>query len=48
MQDRTVIITGGNAGLGYQSAKNIAASDPAYHSCSRAGACRGAGPPPSH
>jgi NAD(P)-dependent dehydrogenase (short-subunit alcohol dehydrogenase family) len=31
MQDKTVIITGGNAGLGYQSAKNIAASDPAYH-----------------
>jgi NAD(P)-dependent dehydrogenase (short-subunit alcohol dehydrogenase family) len=28
---RTVVITGGNAGLGYQCAKNIALSDPGYH-----------------
>ncbi|MEJ1230076.1 MAG: SDR family NAD(P)-dependent oxidoreductase [Galbitalea sp.] len=31
MDDRTVIVTGGNAGLGYETAKNIALSDPAYH-----------------
>jgi len=29
--DRTVVITGGNAGLGYQCAKNLALSDPGYH-----------------
>lgn len=31
MDDRTVIVTGGNAGLGYETAKAIALSDPAYH-----------------
>jgi NAD(P)-dependent dehydrogenase (short-subunit alcohol dehydrogenase family) len=31
MEDKTVIVTGGNAGLGYQCAKNIALSDPGYH-----------------
>jgi NAD(P)-dependent dehydrogenase (short-subunit alcohol dehydrogenase family) len=31
MDDKTVIVTGGNAGLGYETAKNIALSDPAYH-----------------
>ncbi|MFC4532099.1 SDR family NAD(P)-dependent oxidoreductase [Sphaerisporangium dianthi] len=31
MGDKTVIITGGNAGLGYQCAKNVALSDPGYH-----------------
>ena len=31
MNARTVIVTGGNAGLGYETAKNIAASDPADH-----------------
>ncbi|MRN56367.1 SDR family NAD(P)-dependent oxidoreductase [Paenibacillus monticola] len=31
MEKRTVIITGGNSGLGYQCAKNIAKSDPGYH-----------------
>lgn len=31
MDDRTVIVTGGNAGLGYQAAKNIALNDPGYH-----------------
>jgi NAD(P)-dependent dehydrogenase (short-subunit alcohol dehydrogenase family) len=31
MEDRTVIVTGGNAGLGYQAAKNIALSDASYH-----------------
>ena len=31
MEDKTVIVTGGNAGLGYETAKNIALSDPAYH-----------------
>lgn len=31
MQDRTVVITGGNAGLGYQCASNIAMSDRGYH-----------------
>lgn len=31
MIKRTVIITGGNAGLGYQCAKNIALYDPGYH-----------------
>jgi len=30
MDDRTVIVTGGNAGLGYQCAKNIALADPGY------------------
>ncbi|SDY57713.1 SDR family NAD(P)-dependent oxidoreductase [Herbiconiux ginsengi] len=30
MDDRTVIVTGGNAGLGYETARNIALSDPAY------------------
>jgi NAD(P)-dependent dehydrogenase (short-subunit alcohol dehydrogenase family) len=29
--DKTVIITGGNAGLGYQCARNIALSDTGYH-----------------
>ncbi|MFD4507082.1 hypothetical protein [Streptomyces sp. NPDC058457] len=28
MVDKTVIITGGNASLGYQYAKNLALSDP--------------------
>ena len=31
MADKTVIITGGNAGLGYQCARNIALSDKGYH-----------------
>jgi NAD(P)-dependent dehydrogenase (short-subunit alcohol dehydrogenase family) len=31
MEPRTVIITGGNTGLGYETAKNIAATDPNYH-----------------
>ena len=31
MPDRTVIITGGNTGLGYQCAKNLARSNPGYH-----------------
>jgi len=31
MNDRTVIVTGGNAGLGYETAKNIARSDPSYY-----------------
>jgi NAD(P)-dependent dehydrogenase (short-subunit alcohol dehydrogenase family) len=31
MQKRTVIITGGNAGLGYQTAKSVAANDANYH-----------------
>ncbi|WP_075737191.1 SDR family NAD(P)-dependent oxidoreductase [Streptomyces acidiscabies] len=31
MADRAVIITGGNAGLGYQCAKNVALGDPGYH-----------------
>jgi NAD(P)-dependent dehydrogenase (short-subunit alcohol dehydrogenase family) len=31
MEDKTVIVTGGNAGLGYKCAKDIAASDPGYH-----------------
>lgn len=31
MEKKTVIVTGGNAGLGYQCAKNIARSGPAYH-----------------
>jgi NAD(P)-dependent dehydrogenase (short-subunit alcohol dehydrogenase family) len=31
MDDKTVIVTGGNAGLGYETAKNIALSDPSYH-----------------
>ena len=31
MADKTVIITGGNAGLGYQCARNIALSDTGYH-----------------
>ena len=31
MDPRTVIVTGGNTGLGYQAAKNIALSDPGYH-----------------
>lgn len=31
MEKRTVIISGGNSGLGYQCAKNIAISDPNYH-----------------
>ncbi len=31
MDDKTVIVTGGNAGLGYETAKNIALSDPNYH-----------------
>ncbi len=31
MEDKTVIVTGGNAGLGYQCAKDIALSDPGYH-----------------
>ena len=31
MDPRTVIVTGGNAGLGYQTAKNLALSDPGYH-----------------
>jgi NAD(P)-dependent dehydrogenase (short-subunit alcohol dehydrogenase family) len=31
MDERTVIVTGGNAGLGYETAKNIALTDPAYH-----------------
>ena len=31
MEDGTVVITGGNAGLGYQCAKNIASVHPAYH-----------------
>jgi NAD(P)-dependent dehydrogenase (short-subunit alcohol dehydrogenase family) len=30
MDDRTVIVTGGNAGLGYQAAKNTALSKPGY------------------
>lgn len=28
---RTVIITGGNQGLGYQAAKNVAAADEGWH-----------------
>jgi NAD(P)-dependent dehydrogenase (short-subunit alcohol dehydrogenase family) len=31
MDDKTVIVTGGNAGLGYETAKNIALSGPNYH-----------------
>lgn len=31
MADKTVIITGGNGGLGYQCARNIALSDNGYH-----------------
>lgn len=31
MKKKTVIITGGNSGLGYQCAKNIANNDPDYH-----------------
>jgi NAD(P)-dependent dehydrogenase (short-subunit alcohol dehydrogenase family) len=31
MEKKTVIITGGNSGLGFQCAKNIAISDPNYH-----------------
>ena len=31
MDAKTVIVTGANAGLGYETAKNIALSDPAYH-----------------
>jgi NAD(P)-dependent dehydrogenase (short-subunit alcohol dehydrogenase family) len=31
MEKKTVIITGGNSGLGYQCAKNIAMCDPDYH-----------------
>lgn len=31
MKQKTVIITGGNSGLGYQCAKNIAKKDPNYH-----------------
>ncbi|MFE6485415.1 SDR family NAD(P)-dependent oxidoreductase [Streptomyces sp. NPDC057757] len=31
MIDKTVVITGGNTGLGYQCAKNIALGDPGYH-----------------
>ncbi|MFC8665270.1 SDR family NAD(P)-dependent oxidoreductase [Streptomyces sp. NPDC057199] len=31
MVDKTVIITGGNTGLGYQCAKNVALGDPGYH-----------------
>jgi NAD(P)-dependent dehydrogenase (short-subunit alcohol dehydrogenase family) len=31
MDDKTVIVTGGNAGLGYETTKNIALSDPNYH-----------------
>ena len=30
MEKRTVIVTGGNSGLGYQCAKNIATSEPSY------------------
>ena len=31
MDERTVIVTGGNTGLGYQAAKNVALSDARYH-----------------
>lgn len=31
MSDKTIIITGGNAGLGYECARNFAAHDPGYH-----------------
>ena len=31
MEKKTVIITGGNSGLGYQCAKNIAMNSPCYH-----------------
>jgi NAD(P)-dependent dehydrogenase (short-subunit alcohol dehydrogenase family) len=31
MVDKTIVITGGNAGLGYQSAKRVAATGPEYH-----------------
>ncbi|HEY5320248.1 MAG TPA: SDR family NAD(P)-dependent oxidoreductase [Galbitalea sp.] len=31
MEKKTVIITGGNGGLGYECARNIAQSDPDYH-----------------
>ena len=31
MENKTVIITGGNSGLGYQCAKNIAMSNSGYH-----------------
>jgi NAD(P)-dependent dehydrogenase (short-subunit alcohol dehydrogenase family) len=31
MIDETVVITGGNAGLGYQCAKHLAAGDPGHH-----------------
>jgi NAD(P)-dependent dehydrogenase (short-subunit alcohol dehydrogenase family) len=31
LEAKTVIVTGGNAGLGYQCARNIILSDPGYH-----------------
>lgn len=31
MADKTVVITGGNAGLGYQCAKHVAGAGPEYH-----------------
>lgn len=31
LPDKTIIITGGNSGLGYECAKNMALTDPSYH-----------------